>query len=87
LPEVIPNWYVLQYQDSYQYHIPQLHLIYQYNTDAYSHVMSLQSLPSDVCTGVGRFSVWFSHPKPTVSILGENWLKIGFKVLTHVRTD
>jgi hypothetical protein len=33
LSQVIPDWYVLIYQQyTYQYHIPRLLLIYQYNT-------------------------------------------------------
>jgi hypothetical protein len=33
LPQIIPGWYNLPYQYSYQYHIPRLHLICKYNTD------------------------------------------------------
>ncbi len=57
------NWYVLQYQYSYQYYIPRLHPIHQYNTGT-----SRQYIYLYVCVCVSLYVCVYYH-NPAIQLL------------------
>jgi hypothetical protein len=66
LPQLICfNWYVLQYQYSYQYHIPRLHPTHQYNTGT-----SRQYIYTALCVCV---CVCVYYHNPAIQLLLHNF--------------